>query len=55
MRKKDSSFHFLKEIDPLLVQLGAFAESNPESDPHASLIRLRQYGDVLGRLVAQKF
>ena len=55
MSKKVSSFDFLNKFDPLLFQLGALAESYPESDPHASLIRLRQYGDVLGRLVAQKF
>ena len=53
--KKLSSFYFLKNIDPLLVHLGDLAESYPASDPHASIIRLRQYGEVLGRLVAQKF
>ena len=55
MIKKSSSFEFLKNFDLLLVQLGALAESYPANDPHAALIRLRQYGEVLSRHIAQKF
>ena len=55
MSKKSSSFEFLKNFDLLLVQLGTLAESYPANDPHAALIRLRQYGEVLVRHIAQKF
>jgi len=55
MSKKLSSFEFLKNFDLLLVQLGTLAESYPANDPHAALIRLRQYGEVLSRHIAQKF
>lgn len=55
MIKKLSSFEFLKKFDLLLVQLGTLAESYPTNDPHAALIRLRQYGEVLSRHIAQKF
>ena len=55
MSKKLSSFEFLKNFDLLLVQLGTLAESYPANDSHAALIRLRQYGEVLSRHIAQKF
>ena len=55
MSKKSSSFEFLKKFDLLLVQLGTLAESYPVNDPHAALIRLRQYGEVLSRHIAQAF
>jgi hypothetical protein len=53
--KKVSSFEFLNKFDLILVRLGTFAESYPENDPHASLIRLRQYGEILSRHIAEKF
>ena len=55
MSKKLSGFEFLKNFDLLLVQLGTLAESYPANDPHAALIRLRQYGEVLSRHIAQAF
>ena len=55
MNNKISDFDFLIKIDPLLAKLGYLAETYSKDDPHASLIRLRQFGEVLGRLVAQKF
>ena len=55
MSKKVSSFEFLNKFDLILVRLGAFAESYPSNDPHASLIRLRQYGEILSRHIAEKF
>ena len=55
MSKKVSNFDFLKKFDLILVRLGTFAESYPENDPHASLIRLRQYGEILSRHIAEKF
>lgn len=55
MSKKVSSFDFLNKFDLILVRLGTFADSYPENDPHASLIRLRQYGEILSRHIAEKF
>ena len=55
MSKKVSNFDFLNKFDLIMVRLGTFAESYPESDPHASLIRLRQYGEILSRHIAEKF
>ena len=55
MSKKVSSYDFLNNFDLILIRLGAFAESYPENDPHASLIRLRQYGEILSRHIAEKF
>jgi hypothetical protein len=55
MSKNVSSFEFLNNFDSTLVRLGALAESYPKSDPHASLIRLRQYGEILSRHIAEKF
>ena len=55
MSKKVSNFDFLNNFDLILVRLGTFAESYPENDPHASLIRLRQYGEILSRNIAEKF
>ena len=55
MNKKVSNFDFLNKFDLILVRLGTFAESYPENDPHASLIRLRQYGEILSRHIAGKF
>ena len=55
MSKKVSNFDFLNKFDLILVRLGTFAESYPENDPHASLIRLRQYGEILSRHIVDKF
>jgi hypothetical protein len=55
MSEKVSSFEFLNKFDLVLGRLGAFAESYPQNDPHASLIRLRQFGEILSRHIAEKF
>jgi hypothetical protein len=55
MIKKVSNFDFLNKLDLMLVRLGTFAETYPKNDPHASLIRLRQYGQILSRHIAKKF
>jgi len=47
-------YKFLKKYDPELYKLLVFAEGYPANDPQASLIRLRQYGELLARLWASK-
>ena len=55
LNKKTNSFQFLSIVDPLLVTLGSLAEEYPQNDPHAAIIRLRQFGNLLGRITGQKF
>ena len=38
-----------------MVTLGSLAEEYPQNDPHAAIIRLRQFGNLLGRITGQKF
>ncbi len=47
-------YKFLKKYDPELYKLLVFAEGYPANDPQASLIRLRQFGELLARLWASK-
>jgi hypothetical protein len=47
-------YKFLKKYDPELYKLLVFAEGYPANDPQASLIRLRQFGELLARLWANK-
>ena len=54
MSNASEKFKFLNIYDPLLYDLLVFAEGYPEKDPHASLIRLRQFGELLARLWANK-
>ncbi|MDF5720235.1 MAG: type I restriction-modification system endonuclease [Rhizonema sp. PD37] len=48
------NFGFLAIHDPQLVQLGALAEKYFSSDPNTSLIKLRQFGELLAQLTAAK-
>src|SRR5438309_558300 len=49
-----ANFSFLAVHDAQLVRLGALAERYFKDDPTTSLIKLRQYGEVLAQLVAAK-
>jgi type I restriction enzyme R subunit len=51
---RSSNFDFLKPHDPQLVRLGALAERYFHDDPNTSLIKLRQFGELLAQLVAAK-
>jgi type I restriction enzyme R subunit len=46
------NFGFLKVHDPQLVRLGALAERYFTNDPNTSLIKLRQFGELLAQLTA---
>ncbi|URD48483.1 type I restriction-modification system endonuclease [Chroococcidiopsis sp. CCNUC1] len=48
------NFAFLEEHDPQLVRLGGLAEQYFTSDPNSSLIKLRQFGELLAGLIAAK-
>src|SRR6266478_2313452 len=49
-----SNFDFLKAHDPQLVRLGALAERYFRDDPNTSLIKLRQFAELLAQLTAAK-
>jgi type I restriction enzyme R subunit len=49
-----ANFDFLREHDDELVRLGALAERYFRRDPNTCLIKLRQFGEVLARLVGAK-
>lgn len=46
------NFAFLLSHDPQLVRLGALAEQYFTTDPNTSLIKLRQFGELLAQLAA---
>jgi type I restriction enzyme R subunit len=46
------NFGFLKVHDPQLVRLGTLAEQYFAADPVTCLMKLRQFGELLGQLVA---
>lgn len=48
------NFAFLEEHDPQLVRLGGLAEQYFTTDPNTSLIKLRQFGELLAGLIAAK-
>lgn len=48
------NFQFLEKIDPLLAELGARAERYALDDPNTSMIKVRQLGELLAKLVASK-
>src|ERR1700730_185131 len=54
MRTTSANFSFLAQHDAQLVRLGALAERYFRDDPNTSLIKLRQFGEVLAQLVAAK-
>ncbi|WP_025565534.1 type I restriction-modification system endonuclease [Psychromonas sp. SP041] len=53
--KKTSNFHFLKQHDPLFVQLAESAERAFSSDPNTTLIKLRQFAEAIAQHVASTY
>jgi type I restriction enzyme R subunit len=49
-----SNFGFLKEHDPLFLQLASTAESAFASDPNTTLIKLRQLGEAIAQDLAAR-
>ena len=54
MKPVSANFDFLGKHDAQLVRLGALAERYFKDDPNTSLIKLRQFGEVLAQLTAAK-
>ncbi len=50
-----SNFEFLREHDALYFQLTSTAENAFANDPNTTLIKLRQFGEVLARDLASRF
>jgi type I restriction enzyme R subunit len=50
--EQSSNFSFLRHADPLLAQLAASAERYCLPDPNAALLKLRQFGEVVGQHLA---
>ena len=49
-----ANFDFLTEHDPQLVRLGGLAERYFKGDSNTSLIKLRQFGELLAQLTAAR-
>ncbi|WP_145691114.1 type I restriction-modification system endonuclease [Azospirillum brasilense] len=49
-----ANFNFLATHDPQLVRLGALAERYFRDDPNTSLLKVRQFGELLAQLVAAR-
>lgn len=49
-----SNFQDLNALEPLLAHLGALAERYALDDPNTSLLKLRQYGELLSQVVAAR-
>ncbi len=54
MKSVSANFEFLRKYDAQLVRLGALAERYFKDDPNTSLIKLRQFGELLAQLTAAK-
>lgn len=54
IRTASHNFGFLKRHDPRLEKLGALAEHFFRLDPNTTLIKVRQFGELLAGLVAAK-
>lgn len=52
MTDKSNNFAFLKEHDPVFLQLASSAERSFASDPNTTLIKLRQLGEALAQDLA---
>lgn len=50
-----SNFAFLENHEPLLARLGFQAERQYAEDPVTTLIKLRQFGEVLAQRVGARF
>ncbi len=49
-----SNFEFLAPISPQLAHVGKLAERYYAEDPNTTLIKLRQFGEILARALAQQ-
>lgn len=54
MQLQSRNFYFLKEHDESLEKLGALAELYFVNDPNTSLIKLRQFAEMLARIYCCK-
>ncbi len=52
---QQSNFWFLRDHDPLLLQLCTAAERNYHEDPNTTVIKLRQFGEAVVRHLAAVF
>lgn len=50
-----ANFSFLAAQDVQLVRLSALAERSFKEDPHTYLIKLRQYGETLLKVLRPRF
>lgn len=48
----ETNFKFLEKIEPQLMRLGALAERYFPDDPNTSLMKLRQFGELLAKNIA---
>ena len=51
---KTLNFSFLKKSEPVLASLGGLAERYFTSDPNTCLLKLRQFGEILAKIVAAR-
>ena len=54
VKQLSANFDFLAKHDPQLVRLGGLAERYFKDDPSTSLIKLRQFGELLAQLTAAR-
>jgi type I restriction enzyme R subunit len=48
------NFGFLGDHDPELVRLGALAERYFTDDPNTALIKIRQFAELLSKMIAAR-
>ncbi len=48
------NFQFLESVDPMFAELGAHAERYALDDPNTSMIKVRQFGELLAKFIASK-
>jgi type I restriction enzyme R subunit len=51
---QSANFGFLEDCDPLLVEYGLRAELNAYADSNTSLVKSRQFGELLARYTASR-
>ena len=54
MKSQEGNFEFLKQYDTKLVRFGALAERYFKEDPNTSLIKLRQFAELLAQQLAAR-
>ena len=52
--RSTANFEFLKDHDPLLLQLATTAESAFVPDPNTTLLKLRQLGEAMAQDIASR-